>query len=279
MEMNEEVKAAIAGISDKKLKDAAEDLMERINATGEGMEDDVSFQIPYLRLVQAMTDPDTLPEGAARGDYVIGTADDGEKMPKPLEFYLVMVEDGRSYFEASTDDTKAPKLLCYSPDGVIGKMGICKECPLSKWEDGEKSACRKNRTIIGVTPDLDLVFKYVFSKTGYSEGMGITKKLRTIRGVSNTYDFLWALDSAPYPERKTVSVPVVTVASRTVEPTLKNFLKELTRQIKEDHKIYVQMFRESVEQNGTKVIAHEVDRDPDAPLNTGAQKELTFNLD
>jgi hypothetical protein len=277
MEMNQTVVTAAEQIKDLTLQEAAKTFIERAATTGEGMEQQLDFQVPYVRLVQAMTDPDTLPEGASKGQYVIGVGQEAEVMPAPLNFYMLMVEDGRSYFEASTDDKKPPRMLCFSPDGVYGKLGACKECAFSKWEDGAKSSCRKNRTVIGLTPDFDLIFKYVFSKTGYQEGLSITKKLRTIRGVASTYDFLWALDSTPYPERKTVMMPVISVASKAIAPDVKVFLKELTQQIHEDHKSYVTYFRENmVEQDA---IALEHNADGTSSESPDKLAELTFDVD
>ncbi len=278
MQPSDNVVEAAKGIKNTKLREAAENFLEMVSQVGEGLEGEMHYQPPFLRMVQGTTDSTSIPQGCSSGDLVIGSAPHAEKMPKPLPFYMLMIHNGRSYFHSADDGSG--KLLCFSPDGIVGKMGTCKDCQFSQRVSEEKgSPCSANRTMYGLTEELDLIFKYVFAKTGYQESSKISKYLRAPRGVKNTFDMPWELSSSPYPAKKNVFVPVLVPRSEDVPDDIKAFLKALSQQIKEDHAAYVTMFRENLVSSD----ALQLENNPGAPIDVnalpvGGKEELTFDV-
>ncbi|HXP50986.1 MAG TPA: hypothetical protein VN922_13590, partial [Bacteroidia bacterium] len=96
----EKLKAAAAELP-KEVRHHAEELIERMGTTIEGIGDeDTKWYPPIIKLVQAVSDRSKLPKGAGIGDLVVGE----KKMEMPMKVIPLRVWEGRQYWSPDQNE-------------------------------------------------------------------------------------------------------------------------------------------------------------------------------
>lgn len=62
-------------------------------------------------------------------------------------------------------------IICRAPDNVHGtRFGLCADCPMSTWKNGEPPKCRFNINVLALTPESDMPAVIRFASTSYKTG-------------------------------------------------------------------------------------------------------------
>lgn len=262
--MNLEKLSEIAQTLPDTVKANALDLIARMGEVIEGIGDrDVTWRPPTLKLIQAMSDRSKLPKGANIGDMLLGE----NVVPQPKKVIVLRSWDARQYWSPDQNETK---MLCSSPDAVVGYIGKnCKDCEFSKFdEETKKTQCNKIKVFMVATEDLSDVFQVQFAKTGFKTG-GEWQAMMKKAGVA-TYRRVYGLKSVDSKEYKNV----VNIGVETYENELRDtpkelipFVTELFNQVSADRK-------ESVD-NFHKIIL-ERKQDPALLANAAADSEMVL---
>jgi hypothetical protein len=150
----------------KEVKGNAAALINLMGQKIEGIGDQaIEYRPPMLRVVQPSSDRSKLPKGTPIGALLMGEA----VAPQPLEVIPIRMWDSRQMWSPDKDEGR---LLCSSPDGVLGYIGKnCKECEFARFDkEANRSACNKVKTVLAITADLSNVFIVNFTKTNYANG-------------------------------------------------------------------------------------------------------------
>ncbi len=241
--MNLEKLSAIAANLPEDVRANALDLISRMGEVIEGIGDrDVTWRPPTLKLIQAMSDRSKLPKGANIGDMLLGE----NVVDQPLDVIVLRSWDARQYWSPDQNETK---MLCSSPDAVVGYIGKnCKECEFSKFdEETKKTQCNKIKVFMVITRDLKEVFQVQFAKTGFKTG-GEWQQMMKKAGVA-TFRRVYALKSVASKEYKNVeNIGVETHEGdkRDTPKELIEFLTELFNQVGADRKESVDEFHKII---------------------------------
>jgi hypothetical protein len=222
------------------LRENALSLVERMGEVIDGIGDEpVRWRPGNLQVAQGTSDYDKMPEGAKLGDLVAG----GEILKQPVKFIPLRMWKARQRWSPDQNDAK---MLCSSPDGEMGFIGVkCRECPHSKFdEEAGRSACSRGQQALVITDDLKHIFVDSFFKTSSAVGKdfeGLMKKA----GVA-TYKRVYSVKTETSSKYKNVRVQVIEPAG-AVEAHKLEFLAELFRMLTEDRKEFLTRFYEMVE--------------------------------
>ena len=134
------------------------------------------------------------------------------------EFIPIMIWDDKILFKPM-EDAKVPELakfikdntgtemsldgdiICRAPDNITGETyGKCKECPMSKWINGEPPKCRFNVNVLAITPESGMPAVIRFSSTSYKTG--ITLKSMTLFGGGDVFSKKYKVGSKPMSKGK-----------------------------------------------------------------------------
>ena len=262
--MNLEKLAALAANLPEDVRGNAQDLITRMGEVIEGISDrDVTWRPQTLKLIQAMSDRSKLPKGANIGDMLLGE----DVVQQPLDVIVLRAWEARQYW--SPDQNEA-KMLCSSPDAVLGYIGLeCKACPHSKYdEETKKTECNKIKVFMVAKRDLSDVFLIQFAKTGFKIG-GDWQQMMKKAGVA-TYRRVYSLKSVASKEYKNVENIGVETHEGDKRDTPKEyieFLTELFNQVGEDRKQSVTEFHKIILSRKT---------DPQLTSNAGADSEMVL---
>jgi hypothetical protein len=242
--MNLDTLAALASTLPQPYKDSAEGLVNRMGAVIEGIGDsDVGWRAMTLRLVQGTSDVSKLPDGAKIGSIIHGE----DVFPASSSIIPLRSWDSRQYW--SPDQNEA-KMLCSSPDAVLGYIGKqCKACEHSVYDEQEKSIdCNKVKVFMCISADLSELFLMNFAKTGFkigSEWQSLQKKA----GVA-PYRRMYSLKSSVGKSYKNVAQFEIEViddeTKRTTPVELLPFITELFNQVGADRKEHVESFHKMI---------------------------------
>jgi len=227
----------------KEHKAAALALLTRMDEVVEGIGDEpVRWRPPMLKMVQGTTDRSTIPKGSAVGDFLLGET----KLEHPMKFIPLRIWEGRQFW---SPDPNESKMLCSSPDGKLGYLGMyCNQCPHQVFnEETRKSECTKTQNVLAITPDLSKVFIITFSKTNYQAGLAL-KKAATSAGVG-LYRRVYALTSETNKTYKNVEnyvLQLLEAKERNTPDELLPMLKELFDSVTNDRKNTVDKFHELI---------------------------------
>jgi hypothetical protein len=150
----------------KAVKANASALVELMGQKIEGIGDQaVEWRPPTARVVQPSSDRSKLPKGTPIGAIMLGE----HVAEQPIKVVPIRMWDSRQMWSPDKDEAR---LLCSSPDGVLGYIGkYCKECEFAKFDkETNRSACNKTKTVLAITADLSKVFVVNFTKTNYANG-------------------------------------------------------------------------------------------------------------
>lgn len=245
----ESIKAQIDALPDN-VKANAQDLIERMETVLEGIGDEgVEWKMPFLRLFQATSSREGLPRGVAPGDLILGE----EVKEAPMNFIPIRVYEKRQFWNPDMNATT--KMLCQSPDAVLGQIGkLCKECPHSQWDDTTNSVdCSKIHTVVAISADLKDIFSVDFAKSGYKVGTEFKNTLKKA-GVA-PYARTYALSSETSPTTKTVEqfkIEALAADKRKTPDTVVPFLKALFDTVTTDRKALIDAFYKSIEDRRAK---------------------------
>ena len=242
--MNLDTLAALAAELPQPYKDSAEGLVNRMGAILEGIGDDgVVWRAQTVRLVQGTSDVSKLPDGAKIGSILHGEdiLAQGTKII-PLRSY-----DNRQFW---SQDISESKLLCSSPDAVLGFIGKqCKSCEHSVYDEQEKSIdCNKVKVFMVVTADLSDIFLMNFAKTQYKVGnewQGLQKKAG-VAPYRRVYDLKSSVGKA---FKNVAQFEISTIDDESLKATpsvILPFVTELFNQVGADRKLYVENFHKMI---------------------------------
>lgn len=255
--MNLDSLKALAANLPESHKQNAQDLLERMEAVVEGIGDEpIRWRAPMLRMLQATSDRSKAPKGAGPGDFILGE----DKLDQPLPFIILTIYNGRQYWSPDKDENK---MLCSSPDGKVGYIGMeCNKCPHGKFdEEARKSDCGKVKQALVITADFKEIFVLNFSKTNYTVGMELETFAKKA-GVA-PYRRVYNLSSKTNSKYKNVEQFVVEPAAgaeKNVAADLVDFLKELFEVVRDDRKASLEKFYEIIEvkrQGGAPALTNE----------------------
>jgi hypothetical protein len=241
--MNLETLGKLAVELPEAVRQNALDLVERMGEVIEGIGDrPVEWRANVLKLVQAMSDRSKLPKGTGVGDFLLGE----DTIDQPLDVIVLRTWNARQYW--SPDQNEA-KMLCSSPDGVVGYIGLeCKVCPHSKFnEETKKTECNLIKQFMVLKSDLSDVFMVNFAKTNYKAG-GDWQMLMKKAGVA-PYRRMYGLRSEDSKQYKNVSNIAIDTYSGDKRDTPKEYLAfvtELFNQVSEDRKTSVDEFHKMI---------------------------------
>jgi len=245
----------------KEVKDNALNLLDKMGSTIEGISDTpVEWRPDIAKVVQAMSDRSKLPKGAGPGDILIGE----DILEQPATVIPLRMWDARQYWDPDPNENK---MLCSSPDAVMGYLGyVCKECPHSKWEDG-KSDCSKIKQGSFITADLSTFFILNFAKTNYTAGNEFQSKMKKA-GVS-TFKRFYELKTETSKQYKNVEAIVITPPqSNRVDDKLHPFLQALFDRFSSDRETHLAAFHLMAKTKGEKNQALLGSDQGDAPALT-----------
>jgi hypothetical protein len=248
------------------VKQNALDLITRMGEVIEGIGDKpVVWRPQTLKLVQAMSDRSKLPKGANIGDFLLGE----DVVGQPKDVIVLRSWDARQYW--SPDQNEA-KMLCSSPDAVIGYIGMeCRSCPHSKFdEETKKTECNKIKVFMVVAADMSDVFLVQFAKTGYKTGNEWQQMMKKA-GVA-PYRRVYALKSVASKEYKNVENIGVETHEGDKRDTPKEFLEfvtELFTQVGADRK-------ENVDEFHKIILSRKQDPALLASNNSGSDSEIVL---
>lgn len=258
--------------------DQAKSLMQKMGQKISGIGDkDIEWRPDNLKIVQAVSDRSKLPKNANIGALVLGE----KVLDQPIAVIPLRIWDTRQYW--SPDQTEA-KLLCSSPDNVLGYIGkYCKECEFSKFDvEANRSACNKSKTALVITEDLSTVFLINFSKTNYSNGVDFANLMKKA-GVA-PFRRVYTLATETSKKFKNVEALLVGTKGYTDEKHL-SFLEALFSRFSDDRKEHLKVFHEMIlnKRQDQLALAGPDDSVPDsnlieAPVDnkpTGKQVEMS----
>lgn len=262
--MNLEKLSAIAANLPDAYKANANDLITRMGEVIEGIGDrDVTWRPQTLKLVQAMSDRSKLPKGANIGDFLLGE----DVVTQPKAVIVLRSWDARQYWSPDQNETK---MLCSSPDAVVGYIGKnCKDCEFSKFdEETKKTQCNKIKVFMVAAADLSDVFLIQFAKTGFKTG-GDWNNLMKKAGVA-TYRRVYGVKSVDSKEYKNVvnfGVETFEGDKRDTPKEILEFVAELFTQVSTDRK-------ESVDEFHKIILTRK--QDPALLANSAADSEMVL---
>lgn len=219
------------------------DLVTRMGEVIEGIGDKpVTWRPGILKLIQAMSDRSKLPKGAGPGDLLLNE----EVVEQPLDVIVLRSWDARQYWSPDKDEAK---MLCSSPDAVLGYIGQeCKSCPHSKFdEETKKTECNKVKQFMVVKKDLSDVFIVTFAKTGFKTG-GDWQMMMKKAGVA-PYRRVYGVrteDSKQYKNVSNIVIETYTGDKRDTPTEYLAFVTELFNQVGADRKASVDEFHKIV---------------------------------
>jgi hypothetical protein len=219
------------------VKENALNLVERMGSVIEGIGDTpIAWRPDIARILQGTSDRSKLPKSVAIGSIVVGE----DILEQPVRLIPIRMWDGR---QAWSPDQNEAKIICSSPDAVVGYIGYyCKECPKAVWEDG-KSECSKIKQVAVITEDLSKFFIVNFSKTGFAIGnewAGLMKKA----GVS-PFKRIYEFKTETHKQYKNVEAPVVLAPANNKTPeAYYAFLQALYSQFDADRTEHLKSFHE-----------------------------------
>jgi len=239
MQNLENLAALIAALPEN-FRANAQDLVDRMGATVEGIGDEpIAWKPPFLKIMQATTDRASAPRGTSIGDLLMGE----EKVDSPLMIIPLRLWQGRQYWDPNPENKK---MLCQSPDAKVGYIGReCKGCPHAEWVEGQGSDCNKIYTLMAITSDLKHIFTVNFAKTSYKVGQELEGMLRKA-GVA-IYARQYQLSTKTIKNYETFEVAPTDAANRKTPEGLISFVKELFGQIDSGRKEAVQAFYKVLE--------------------------------
>lgn len=221
------------------VQENAVELVERMGRVIEGIGDDpITWKPSYINLVQASSDRDKLPRGAAPGDLVL----DENVLEQPLKIIPLWTWFSRQYWDP---DHESNQVLCYSPDGRLGLINVnCKQCEFSKYnEELGKSPCSLQITTLNISADLSTIFYITFAKTNYGNGRDFRNMMK--KAAVSPYYRMYDIKVVHHPKHKNVEMTKVEPAGKT--PTeYREFLQALFEQFGEDRKAHLEDFRKMV---------------------------------
>lgn len=223
----------------KGAKEAALALVGKMGQKISGIGDrDIEWRPDNLKIVQAVSDRSKLPKNANIGALVLGE----KVLDQPIGVIPLRIWDTRQYW--SPDQTEA-KLLCSSPDNVLGYIGkYCKDCEFAKFDvEANRSACNKSKTALVITEDLANVFLINFSKTNYSNGVDFANLMKKA-GVA-TYRRIYSLQTETSKKFKNVEALLVNPKGSTDDKVL-DFVELLFNRFSEDRKEHLKVFHEMI---------------------------------
>lgn len=241
--MNIEKLAELAAALPDTHKANAVALVERMGAVIEGIGDEgVKWRMPTAKLMQAVSDRSKAPKGAGIGDIIVG-----EKiLKKPQRVIVLKSFMSRQYWSPNQNEEK---MLCSSPDGVLGYIGKqCTSCPHQVFDEvAKKTECNKLKSFILITEDLSEIFALNFAKTSYKVGDAWEKNLkkagvmpyRRVYGLTST-------GSKQYKGVETLDIELYDDEKRDTTEAILPFVKELFEQVGADRKEMLVHFHKMV---------------------------------
>lgn len=232
------------------VKKNAVDLVTKMGSAIEGIGDTpVEWKPPIAKVIQGTSDRSNLPKTVQIGSIMVGE----DVLQQPARIIPIRSWTARQYW--SPDQNEA-KMLCSSPDGVVGYMGYnCKECPHSKWEDG-KSDCSKVKQVAVITSDLSKLFILNFAKTAYNVGTEWEKQMK--QASCSTFKRLYDLTTETHKQYKNVealAVQAVTPSEGKTAEEYIEFLQALFNKFTDDRQEHLQAFHLMVKNKGEKLAA------------------------
>lgn len=255
----------------------AQALLLKMNQKISGIGDrDVEWRPETVKVVQAVSDRSKLPKNANIGALVLGE----KVLDQPTAVIPLRIWDTRQYW--SPDQTEA-KLLCSSPDAVLGYIGkYCKDCEFAKFDvEAKRSACNKSKTALVITEDLASVFLINFSKTNYTNGVDWVNLMKKA-GVA-TFRRSYTLATETSKKFKNVEALMVGTKGYVTDDKLV-FLEALFDRFSADRKEHLKVFHEMILNKKQDQVALAAPEDtvpdsnlieaPKADVVTGKQSEL-----
>lgn len=224
---------------DKAVQKNAEALLNRMSQKIEGISDrDIDWRPDNLKIVQAVSDRSKLPKNANIGALVLGE----KVLDQPTSIIPLRMWDTRQYW--SPDQTEA-KMLCSSPDAILGYIGkYCKNCEFAQFDkEANRSACNKSKTALVITEDLSAVFLMNFSKTNYSNGVDFSNLMKKA-GVA-PYRRTYSMKTETSKKFKNVEALIIDGKGYADEKNL-TFLEALFSRFTDDRKEHLKVFHEMI---------------------------------
>jgi len=127
-------------------------------------------QLAEIRMRQPMSGSDSIPADCKPGEFY---NTDGDYLGKNVTFIPVLRHALRKKW---SDENR---IDCISLDGETGtRYGSCKECPYSKFEQGQAAECSPGHSFYVVTPELDGIYRVDFQKSSSKAGRNILRLTR-----------------------------------------------------------------------------------------------------
>ena len=238
--MHDNVKKAVEALKDDTLRQNAQNLIEQMEGTIEGIGDEeIQWRPPILKVVQQMSDTDALPDGAKAGSMVVEDHFVEQQTPViPLRVWY-----SRTYWHPDPDQNQ---ILCSSPDAQHGfRYGNCKQCEFAKFVEGEGSACNKAVNVICVTADLSEVFICTFAKTQYAQGMDWVKMMK--KAKTQPYKKIYDIGTENNPKNKKVKTLAAHPSKEEgLSQDVLDFVGALFDQVSEDREESLRQFYENL---------------------------------
>lgn len=206
----------------------------------EGIGDNpIEYRPENLKVVQPSSDRSKLPKGSQIGSILLGE----KQVSQPLKTIPLRIWDSRQMWSPDKDENK---VLCWSPNGKVGsKYGLCKDCSFGKFdEEANRSACNKQKTVLGVTDDLSMMFTTTFAKTNYQNGAGWVKMM-TKAGVA-PFRRVYEMKTETSKKYKNVESLLVDTQNQVTPDGYLPFLEALFIKINEDREQHLIKFEEMV---------------------------------
>lgn len=227
IERLEQLKTIAGNLTGKKKTNALA-LIELMGSVIEGLDDKpIEWYPDTLKLVQGVSDRSKLPKEAIVGSFVIGQT----ILPQPLDVIPILTYNTRQYWTPNQDEAR---MLCSSPNGEFGYVyGDCRKCEFGKFSEEQRAQCNKTITALVITVNFDRIFRIVFAKSNYANGMELKKLIRESR--TNTYNKSYRLTAVGSKKAKNVEVINVENYDNSILTGADlEFTKELYRLSKED---------------------------------------------
>lgn len=238
----DDVVVAANAIKDKTLKANALALIEQMSFKLEDGDDKDSGYAPqFMRLIQGITAQDSYPDSARAGDFVLGSGKDAFVLARNSELLPIMMPSSRIFWDPAEKDKG--KMLCSSPDAVIGKLGPCDTCQHAKYVEGEGVDCTSVITMSAMTSDLSHIFRLGFSKTAWKVGKGLKDSMR--RKSKQPYQVVVKLSSAMNSDHKQVQAPSVEIVG-TPPIEVQEFTRQVFLYFKKGRDAYIEVFRNAL---------------------------------
>lgn len=220
------------------VKANALELVKRMGEEIEGIGDEpIKWRPENLKVVQATSDRSKLPRGAAIGAIIIG-----ENVAKqPQKVIPLRAWDSRQYWSPDKDEAR---LLCSSPDAVVGYIGKeCKNCEFGKFDsEAGRSACNKGKTVLSISDDLSTIFVTNFTKTNYANGKDWAGLMRKA-GVA-PYRRIYEMKTETSKKYKNVEALLVETQNESTPKEHIDFLEALFAKVGADREEHLAAFRE-----------------------------------